>query len=136
DYVITRRRLLVELKTTRVGSPLGFGRECAKYLYHAQLAFYLAGLAAHGKEMSAAIVAVESDPPHVVQVYTVPDDAIECGREEYRALLRRHVQCRAAGEWGGYAEGPTDLVLPRWAYGDDEDAGDLGLDFGTEEAAA
>jgi exodeoxyribonuclease VIII len=126
---------IVDLKTTRDASLSGFGRECWRYSYHLQAAFYVDGWAeSHGGErLPFSMVAVEKEPPHVVVVYRVPEDVLDLGRQEIAGLLESVKRCRAEKRWPGYADAAVDLELPRWAIGDDDrDVSGLGLDFGEE----
>jgi hypothetical protein len=121
---------IVDLKTCRDASPEGFGRACAQYDYVTQAAFYSDGVkAATGKEWPFVIVAIESAAPYVVQVYQVPDELIEYGRDRYRTMLDRLVMCRSESRWPGYSEDVLPLTLPRWAMpaNDDEDVDGLDL---------
>lgn len=124
---------LVDLKTTRDASPDGFGRACATYEYHAQAAFYADGYRAlTGQELPYVLVAVETTAPFVVQVYRVPDEILELGRDRYRSLLDLLNLCRRESEWPGYGESELELTLPRWAVPqeDEESIEEVGLVFG------
>lgn len=125
---------VVDLKTTRDASPEGFGRECVKYGYHKQAAYYRdAHEALTGERWPYKIIAVEPSEPYVVTVFTIPEYILDLGREAYRAMLDRLNFCRALATYPGYAEGEVELALPRWAtQTSDEDAGGLDLDFDTE----
>lgn len=113
---------IVDLKSTRDGSPTGFGREAARYEYHAQLAFYRDGYEAMtGARLPVIIVAVEAAAPFVVQVYRVDEELLELGRERYELLLAQLRIYRESSRWPGYAEGEMRLELPRWAMGPDEE---------------
>lgn len=128
---------LVDLKTCRDASPEGFGRAAWNFKYQCQAAFYVdAWEAATGVRLPYVIVAVESAAPHIVQVYRLPDELLEAGRQEYRALLGRLHQCQSTATWPGYAEGEVELVPPKWAgFGDEsEDASGLGLTFTNDGA--
>lgn len=122
---------IVDLKTTKDASPEAFGRQCWNLAYHEQAAFYVDGYAAvnGGVRVPYVIVAVENHAPYAVQVYRVPDRVVQAGRDTCRALLERLNECRLQNRWPGYAEGPVDLELPRWAtaQNDDEDTTGLGL---------
>jgi hypothetical protein len=112
---------LVDLKTTRDASQEGFGREVWRYHYHTQAAWYSDGyFAATGKRLPYFLVAVETEAPHVVQVYRVRELELELGRAEYQGLLDTLVTCRASNSWGGYGQGEQLLSLPRWAAPLDE----------------
>lgn len=123
---------IVDLKSTRDASPTGFAREVLKYEYHCQAAFYADGYEAMtGVRLPFVIVAVESVAPFVVQVFRVPDDVLELGRERYQQLLAYLSVCRRESRWPGYAETEVELVLPRWARPlEDDDALDADLVIG------
>ena len=131
DFV-TQSGVLVDLKTTRDASPEGFGRECARYDYHGQAAFYRDGYAAAtGQHLPYVLVAVEVNRPYVVQVYRLHDDVLALGREKYRNLLARLNVCRKESRWPGYGDAELDLMLPRWAVPrEDEDVTGLDLVIG------
>ncbi len=113
---------IVDMKSTRDASPMGFAREVMRYEYHAQLAFYRDGYRAMtGVELPVVIVAVEASAPHVVQVYRLPDHVLELGRERYEQLLAHLNVCRQDARWPGYAEAEMELELPSWAFGPDEE---------------
>lgn len=122
---------LVDLKSCRDASPEAFQRQCWNLGYHEQAAYYQDGYAAvnGGVRVPYVLVAVENHAPYAVQVYQVPDRVLEVGRESYRSLLERLNECRSQNRWPGYAEGPLELELPRWAQAqnDDEDVTGLGL---------
>jgi hypothetical protein len=125
---------IVDLKSTRNASPDGFAREVFTYRYHSQAAWYQDGLERiTGQRVPYIIIAVENTPPHVVQVYTVPEVMLDLGREEYSTWLDRLVWCRASCAWPGYAEQERELEIPRWALPpDDEDLAGLDLKVGGE----
>jgi exodeoxyribonuclease VIII len=130
-----KKYALVDLKTTRNASPEGFGREVWRYGYHLQAAFYQDGYkAATGYCLPFVIIAVENEPPYVVQVYTVPDHVLDIGRDEYGHLLRLLAQSSANNQWPGYSDSELELTLPKWAtnYDSDEDISGLDLDFGSD----
>lgn len=113
---------IVDLKSTRDGSPTGFAREVLRYEYHAQAAFYVDGYEAEtGVRLPFLFVAVEATAPFVTQVYRLPEDVLELGRERYRQLLAHLNVCRRERRWPGYAETEMELVLPPWAMPDGEE---------------
>jgi hypothetical protein len=126
----------VDLKTARDGSPSAFGREVLRLEYHVQAAWYVDGVkAATGRELPWSWVVVESAPPHVVQVYRADEETLQLGRERYRELLDLLHACTRDNSWPGYATTEMTLQLPRWAWPQDEDVEDIGLEFGqTQEA--
>lgn len=128
---------LVDIKTTRDASPEGFGREVWRYQYHVQASWYRHGWEkATGTRLPFVFVAVEADPPHVVQVYRVPEPIMDLGTERWTALLEHLAFCRQESRWPGYFDGEGELELPRWAtsFPADDDVSDLGLIIGGEAA--
>jgi hypothetical protein len=117
---------LVDLKTTRDASPSGFGREVARYSYHAQAAFYQdAYFAVTGKRLPYVFVAIEAASPHVGAVYRATDAAFELGRNLYVDLMDRLNACQRDNRWPGYGDGEMDLELPAWLAPDDDESEDL-----------
>lgn len=107
--------VLIDLKTCGDASPEGFGRDALRMRYLAQLAFYVDGYrAANGVDLSAMLVAVETEAPFAVGVYRIRPEQLDLGRSEYRRALELLKRCRASGEWPGYG-GEMDLQIPRWA---------------------
>jgi exodeoxyribonuclease VIII len=128
---------LVELKTTRNAEPSAFGRQAHGLGYHVQASWQVDGYArAAGIGKPHVTVSVEKDPPHVVQVYRMPERYLEMGRLEYRTWLDRLVECRESARWPGYADIELELEFPPWATGADEDLGGLGLTSGGAPLAA
>lgn len=121
---------LVGLKTARDCRPFQFGAASARYGYHLQWAFYSDGYKAlTGVAPRMVEIVVESEAPHAVVVYQIPDDVLEQGREEYLRLLDTLVECKRADHWPGpAAESEQILTLPSWIYGNDDDLSELGLE--------
>jgi hypothetical protein len=127
---IDGQKVLVGLKTARDCRHMVFGSQAAKLGYHLQWAFYHDGFETiTGAKPHMVEIVVESDAPHAVAVFIIPNDIIEQGREEYQALLRTLDDCEAADVWPGPVPNEEFLTLPTWAYArDDEDLSDLGLE--------
>ena len=125
DYYRDR---LVDLKTSAFVEVERYSKQCARLLYHCQLAFYKDGLVANGAspDMVPAMVVVESSAPYDVVVYDIPDHVINLGRDLYRRLLGRYAECMKSGVWPGVANGQRlELILPEWLYTNNEDADPL-----------
>lgn len=106
----------LDIKTTPDASERAFPRTVANYMYHGQAAFYMEGLRLNGREMrNFFFVAVETNPPHGVQVFMCSADTMIAGRGLYMRLLEQHAECCAAGLWAGYPDSVTALELPAWA---------------------
>lgn len=120
--------VLVGLKTARDCRHMPFGSAAARLGYHLQWGFYHDGYAAvRGVEPRVVEIVVESEPPHAVAVYSIPEDIILQGREEYEALLRRLLECEATGEFPGPQDFEEPLTLPSWVYEQSDDISELGL---------
>lgn len=96
----------VELKTSSTSEPEQFMRHAQRMLYHAQLAFYLQGMAAcgFGVHREAFVVAVEAVAPHPVTVLHLTDKCIEMGDRSVRLWFERLLSCEAADFFPGYAQ--------------------------------
>lgn len=124
------KQTIVGLKTARDCRHMIFGSQAAKLGYHLQWAFYhdamqkLTGVAPPVIE-----IVVESEPPHAVAVYRIPNDVLDQGRDEYERLLAVLRECEDSGIWPGPNTFIEDLTLPTWAYDRlEDDIGDLGLE--------
>lgn len=123
--------VIADLKTARDVSPWAFQSAYAKLQYHMQAAMYADGLEAiTGRAAYHKCIAVESADPHDVVVYDVIGEPLELGRETYRDLLNKLVECRKNDEWPGTSAGAeVSLRLPAWAVPDEsDDLADLGLE--------
>lgn len=120
---------LVGLKTARNCAHFAFGTQAAKLGYHLQWAYYHDGFKAiRGREPRLIEIVVESEPPHAVAVYRIENDLIEQGREEYWEAAKILAECEARDEWPGPVPNEEALTLPSWAYHQDEDLTDMGLE--------
>lgn len=118
---IDGRPWLVGLKTARDCRPFQFGRQAANLGYHLQWAYYLDGYKAiTGEPARVFEIVVESEAPHAVVVYEIPDDVLLQGAEEYTALLETLAECESRHAWDGPAPGIQTLALPQWVYGQEE----------------
>lgn len=119
DYL--KPTTLVDLKSARAIGKRDFGRACAQYLYHGQLAFYWEGAIMGGRLPPDAelpsIVVVESDEPFDCGVYRMTPEDMAKGVALYRQLLNRFVECTAADHWPGQLPDAERLDIPEWAPG-------------------
>jgi hypothetical protein len=135
DYLGPRG--IVDLKSCVDASPEGFGRAAWRLNYLGQAAWYVDAVEREtGKAPDFTLVAVEKSAPYAVQVYRVNDELLEIGRDQYKGLLHRLAQCQQTNKWPGYVDGPSDLLVPRWALPEEsEDANDMGINFTTNSEA-
>jgi exodeoxyribonuclease VIII len=120
DWLLSRRRILLDLKTAASIEGRRFGAAAARYGYHCQLAHYAAGVrAALGWEPAAVkLVVVEKRPPHDVAVFDVGPEDLELGADEVRALLQRLRECKDTDTWPGRYTGEQALALPAYIHGE------------------
>lgn len=119
---------LVGLKTTRDCRHFQFSKQAANLGYHLAWAYYADGYKAiKGIEPGLIEIVVESEAPHAVAVYRIPNDIILQGREEYWECAKLLAECEARDEWPGPVTGEEELTLPSWAYKQDQDIADIGL---------
>jgi len=112
---------LVDFKTTRARNLREFTADCARYLYHGQVAWYEAGAKAAGLLNHAAempyIIAAQTVEPYDVWVIRVAGLAIAAGRSMCDGLLAKYMTCKQDDHWPGIAPDEVDLDLPAWAPG-------------------
>lgn len=120
---------LVGLKTSRDCRHFQFSRQAANLGYHLGWAYYFDGWKAiKGTEPECIEIVVESVPPYAVAVYRIPNEIILQGRDEYWECVKILADCEASDSWPGPVVGVEDLTLPTWAYKQDEDLTDIGLE--------
>lgn len=111
--LVTRNGALLDLKSTRILDPDGFGWDAWRLGYHIQGAMYAdAWKQATGEDRPFCFLAVEKTPPYECCIYVMGDDDLRVGREEYRRLLAIYRSCREADKWPGVTE-VQFLKLPR-----------------------
>lgn len=119
------RLIAIDLKTTGVSaSPREWGGTAAKWKLHFQAAWYLTALEQLGlcDNPAFVFVNVEKEPPHLVSVTQLPEQAIALGRREMRRAIDTYADCSKRDEWPGYSPEIHVVDLPRWAYYQEETA--------------
>ncbi|MBP53366.1 MAG: hypothetical protein GY772_20645 [bacterium] len=108
--------VIADLKSTIDASPEGWGRRSARFLYHCQAAWYLAG----ANELAPLdrrflFVCCEKKAPYGVTVQELNEDAIKAGAKLNRIYLRRWLKCLEAKKFTGYPAGVIPYGIPSWA---------------------
>ena len=105
---------VVDLKTTRTAHPDEFTRLALSRAYHGQLAWTEEGMKALklGVVSERIIVAVESVPPFVCQLFRFTDRAMEAGQKLVAAWFERLLVCRATGMWPPYLQRIAEIDVP------------------------
>lgn len=119
-------RYVLDIKSTRRQTIRQIERDYASLLYHGQLAYY------HDGAIASRRISPDAEGPYSIAVQTVePFDVVpgvlssfdlERGRELYRSLLRKYLECQAADWWPGLAPNLVTLDLPDWAPGGDNES--------------
>jgi hypothetical protein len=122
---IAGRTVIIELKTTVDASPFGFPKQSIKYGYHVQTSYYLTGHErATGQPAVHVTIAVESDAPYAVALYTPDDSTLLTGSIIWRRYLDMYAECVKTGRWPGYADRIETLSLPSWAHRTESETND------------
>lgn len=110
---------VVEVKTTRADTVRGVTLEAARYLYHAQCAWYHDGAVAAGLLPSDAplplLIATTKARPCDVVVLEMSEDTMHVGRRLVRQALDTLTACEMRGAWPGMAPEMLSWDLPAWA---------------------
>jgi hypothetical protein len=108
------RLICPDYKTAASANPLHLQRAVHNFAYYIQAAWYLNGLATLGIADDAAFVFVaqEKEPPYLVTVFEVDDEALALGRKQARDALRTYAECTATDRWPGYSDDVELISLP------------------------
>lgn len=108
--------IVIDLKSTKNGSPAGFYWEIKKYGYNYQAAFYKRGVdiayASAGvkrKVKAFIIIAIENFAPYEVACYMISEEVIAEAQIQINANLERYKECLISGIWPGY---PNRIMVP------------------------
>lgn len=113
DFYCREKRLIVDLKTTDSVDPKDFIHSVWKYGYHSQAAMMVDGLKTQGIEIDTFILlAIEKEPPHLIQPYRILPQTIERGRDEYYRGMFIYKDCLEWDIWPAYSDKILDLNFP------------------------
>ena len=111
------RVLGVDLKSLANADPDDFGKTADNLGYVQQHPFYVGGLQAHDladAESTFLFVNVEKDPPYLVSVVELDDEAVWVGAARNRRAIDLFARCTETGEWPGYSSRIEPISLPYW----------------------
>jgi len=111
--------VVIDLKKTRDASPVGFKRAMVSFRYPQQAGMYLDGIAqaTNGEQVPDcfAFVAVEDKKPYRTEVYTLNEDYMNWGLNEYKRLLLLEKECRDNNLWPHYQNaGAVEIEKPSY----------------------
>jgi exodeoxyribonuclease VIII len=99
-------------KTCQDNSPKAFKRDIFKYGYHIQAAFYSDALGVDPKNF--IFIAIETNHPYSVQCYSLSDEIIEYGREDYKSALLKwkdYTDSGIARLYDGYEKNENGIII-------------------------
>jgi hypothetical protein len=114
-----RRLIVPDYKTCRSASPRAIAKAVHEHGYHQQTEWYLRGAQALDlADDQAAFVFVfqEKDPPYLVTVVQLDDEALHLARERNRRAMEIYAACVEADHWPGYSDDIELITLPAWAH--------------------
>ena len=110
-----RSNAIADLKSAADASPAGFSKAVANFGYALSAAHYQDGIEAlTGERLPFVFIVVEKEPPHLVGVYDLDEDALRYGREQMREARAMFARCESEGLWPGLGSEIVTLSLPRW----------------------
>jgi hypothetical protein len=112
---------VVDLKVTHTTEPGALMRHAWASLWPQQLTCYVDGCRAIGlRAARAALICVESTPPHPVTVLSFDEADFDEGRKSLTMWTDRLRQCEEADEWPGYVSSEIPYEPPSWVRADGE----------------
>ena len=115
---VNGRGLIVDLKSCMSASNEDFMRHAVRMGYDMQSGMYKTGVeAVRGIECDFVFVAVEKDPPYLVNILRADDAMLKRGFDLYRECIGTVKHCLDTGIWYGFnGESQTinELSLPKW----------------------
>lgn len=117
--------ILPDIKTTISAHPSAFEKQATNLGYFMSAAHYIDCVdlvfGEPAKKRRFVLIAVEKEPPHLVQIYQLDDEAIQMGRMLNRRALNIFAECLRTGVWPAYSrpENPVlHLHMSRWKHGE------------------
>lgn len=119
---LSGRPVVLDVKTTTDASYEKFSKQVWNMQWDLQAAQYTDGARAHyGVEPLYVWAAVESKPPHEVQLFVANEATIEHGQHRRGRAIKRLARCIKEQKFPGYGEELVNLSLPHSAWYDLED---------------
>jgi hypothetical protein len=116
DLWVPSYRVILDYKSTQDARYEAFSRDCERYGYHDQGAFYLGGARVLGIDPGPFLFGVmKKAAPYLRAVYGLSEDALERGERRIRRKMRAFADCIESGDWPGLSDEIQPIELPRWA---------------------
>lgn len=112
DVYNTFKRIAIDLKSTEDASTEAFRKDARKFRYNIQAPFYFEGLLHNGMNPdSFMFVAVEKNPPYLINLFYADNDTMAAGREIYLQDLESYSEAKKTGIWNGYGNDVKPLNI-------------------------
>jgi hypothetical protein len=115
--------ILPDIKTTISAHPEAFEKQSTNLGYFQSAAHYIDCVdlvfGEPERKRRFVLIAVEKEPPHLVQIYQLDDEDIQMGRMLNRRALNIFAECLKSGVWPAYSrpENPVlHLHMSRWKH--------------------
>lgn len=106
--------IVIDLKTTADASFRAFQSSAFKYGYFLQAGMIQQALESIGLSLDRFVfIAVEKEFPFAVGIYTLDDEALLWGVNQFNELMINYASCLEKDRWPGYPV--QSLTLPRYA---------------------
>jgi hypothetical protein len=114
--------LIVDYKTAESADPEQFRRSAAKFGYHMQDPWYVDAATGLGlaDDPEFLFVVQEKNPPYLVSVVRLDQEARAAGRERNRSAIDVFARCTQSGQWPGYGDEINTVSLPPYALRTEE----------------
>lgn len=111
-------RIVADLKTTIDASFDSFQKSIMQYKYHLSAAHYLDGISTvlGATYDTFLLIAVESEPPHAVQVFDLDHATLEKGLELRERAIKRLIDNRESKIPDAYSDELVPMGLPPWGW--------------------
>jgi exodeoxyribonuclease VIII len=115
DYMVGQS--IFDVKTCQDASPEGFSRQIASFGYHLQAAHYSMGFKrTFGEKLDRFVfIAVESNYPHMVGVYTLGLESLKAGQIELEKAAKVYAFALSEKPERTYSKRVMELNIPTWA---------------------
>ena len=106
--------IVIDLKTTADASFRAFQSSAFKYGYYLQAAMIKQGLDSLGLSLESFVfIAAEKELPYAVGIYTLDEEAILWGENQFNEIMFNYASCLEKNKWPGYPL--MNLTLPNYA---------------------
>lgn len=113
DKFTYEKKIILDLKSTESADETDFMFSAKKYRYYVQASFYFDGLEANGlKPELFVFIAVEKEPPFLVNCFFYGENSMDYGRETYKEDLYVYKRCLEENKFIGYPNKITKIEIP------------------------